>query len=132
MPTKKSERFLRRDSRRTTSLPRSLPISDADFGAARPMRMNASMQPSWRTATRSAVFGCTPAISSSRCSIVARPRRQRQRRGGDQQRPQDERKNRQQKHGPYTSILMTWRIQKNPIVCITIAHGDHHLAHAAR
>ena len=30
----------------------------------------------------------------------------------------------------YTSILMTLRIQKNPIVCMTIAPIEHHLAHA--
>src|SRR5437667_443695 len=49
------------------------------------------------------------------------PRRQRHRAGRDEQRCEDEREDRKQEGHGYTSILMTWRIQRNPIVCMTIA-----------
>ena len=41
--------------------------------------------------------------------------------GRDQQRDEQEREQRQQHESRYTSILMTWRIQMKPIVCMTIA-----------
>ena len=50
--------------------------------------------------------------------------------GRDQQRGEEEREQRKQQRHVYTSILMTLRIQKKPIVCITIAPHQHHLAHA--
>src|SRR5581483_439667 len=46
-------------------------------------------------------------------------RRKRHRRRGDEQRHEQEREERQQQRHGYTSILMTCRIQKKPIVCST-------------
>ena len=40
---------------------------------------------------------------------------------GDQQRDEQEREQRKQQRHSYTSILITWRIQKKPMVCMTTA-----------
>ena len=39
-------------------------------------------------------------------------------------------KRKQERHA-HTSILMTLRIQTNPIACMTIGADEHHLAHRA-
>ena len=60
--------------------------------------------------------------SPSRRSIALPPLgAQRHRAADDQQRDEDEPDERQQERHGYTSILMTWRIQKYPTACRTIA-----------
>src|SRR5262245_50342213 len=55
-----------------TSLPRSFPISPTGLGAARPMRMNASVSVLLNRDS-SGAFVCTPTISSRRSPSLAEP-----------------------------------------------------------